>query len=305
MSRDHLYDRKRMLIEAAKAERDQFGGARRVGALAAALTGAVAGGAELGCADDELGAYGGSPNIPPGLVAMQQWAGGLIEVTPTRPGRNMVRINLPEDYARDWTIQLGAAGVPSGAAVGVASTQAAEVQLRWGHHGAQETVVMDYPTRGGSFTVHGAYVEVAVFDPGTPPGTPTATYQVWVNEGASARSSPEAFQPVRSERFGTLAGVGAATFIAPPRARAFYLTFRPAPALAAAVSMFVAMTDNGAVLAEYRMTYGFPSPNLPIASDMVSAPWVLPPDCNVVAVAHVNPDPIDALTIHWLLDLGS
>lgn len=301
MSRDHLYDRKRMLIEAAKAERDQFGGARRVGALAAALTGAVAGGAELGCADDELGAYGGSPNIPPGLVAMQQWAGGLTTITAARPGQNMVRISLPEDYARDWTIQLGAPGVPSGAALGVASTARAEVQLRWGHHGAQETVVLDYPTRGASITVHGAAVEVAVFDPGLA-GAPTATYQVWVNEGSAPRSSPEPFQPMRTERTAVAIPVlGLVNFIAPPRARAFYISILE-PGNAGALTL--QLSDNVAVRARYNFGFGL-SANNPSGWNLIQTAWPLVPDANVLTVTNNSGDPIESLAVHWLLDLGS
>lgn len=303
--RDHLYDRKRLLLESALDEPDQFRASRRLGALAAALTGVAAGGAQLGCleGDDEyLGAWGGAKDIPAGLRDMQQWSGSLTnEVTATRPGKNMVRIQLPEEYARDWTVQI-MANTPPNVAVGIPSTQAAELQVRWGHHGSVETVLMDFPTRGGSFTVHGAYLEVAVFDPGTPAGTVTANYQVWVNEGSSARNSPPPFQPVFTSHLGTLAigAIGVAT--APARARAFYIT--AVPGAAAATPFELRLTDNVAVRAFYEIEV-LSGANAPRMSDMLQNPWVFPPQCNLAVIENLTGAVMDAVDVHWLLDLGS
>lgn len=297
--RDHLYDRKRLLVDAARAEADPFKATRRLGALAAALTGAVAAPSQLGCLEgDELGAYGGVADIPPGLDSMQQWAGFA-----TQPAQQkaLIRVDLPLQYARAWTIQLAAPSVPSGAAVAVPSTNAAIVTLRWGHHGSTDSAEFSWPDRGGSLTVFGAFVQLSVTDP-TGAATPTANYNAWMTEGSAARTSQPFFQPIASRNLGTIAPTGAALAIFDPRARAFYLTAVPANFLAGA-PIEMRLQDNLVTRLVVEIDPGAGSSGHSLL-DFAREPLFIPPWCNAVLFNNTSADIWDAVTIHQVLDLG-
>ena len=299
--RDHLYDRKRLLVEAAADERDPFRAARRLGAIAAAMTGVAAPAAQLGCLDggDELGAYGGVADIPPGLESMQQWAGFA-----TQPAQQkaLIRVDLPLLYARAWTIQLAAPQVPSGAAVAVPSTNAAIVTLRWGHHGSVDEASFSWPDRGGSLTVFGSFVQVSVTDP-TVAATPTANYNAWMTEGTAARTSQPFFQPISSKVVSaSLAPAGAALATFDPRARAFYLTAVPANFLAGA-PIEMRLQDNLVTRLVVEIDPGAGSSGHSLL-DFAREPLFIPPWCNAVLFTNTSADIWDAVTIHQVLDLG-
>lgn len=297
---DHLYDKKRLLMEAARAESDPYRASRRLGAIAGMLAGAAAAPAELGCVEgDELGAYGGVADIPLGLETMQQWAGFA---TQPAQAKALIRVDLPIVYARAWTIQLAAPQVPSGAAVAVPSTNAAIVTVRWGHHGSTDEASFSWPDRGGSFTVFGAFVQVSVTDP-TAAATPTANYNAWMTEGTAARTSQPFFQPISSKVVSTsLAPAGAALATFDPRARAFYITAVPANYLAGA-PIEMRLQDNLVTRLVVEIDPGFGNGPHDLL-EMARTPFFIPPWCNAVLFTNTSADIWDALTIHQVLDLG-
>lgn len=299
MSRDHLYDKKRAIVEAAAAERDYGAAPRRLTAIAAALAGASA--PTLGCleGDDELGAFGGGRDIPQGLWEQQQWSGRATQPT-AGAGTPLIRLNLPLPYARDWTIQLAAPAVPSGAAVGVPSTFAATVRMSWGHHGSTDQVLFSWPERGASLTVHGNYLELSVLDV-TPAATPTANYTAWLTEGASARQSPYAFQPTFTENVGTI-GIGTNTGFFPfaARTRAFYVTLVPNVNVGDVV---IHLHDNLVERATIRMNLA--NANVNGLFNAAREPVILPPWFNGYTIENQSADVLDSVLVHQLLDLGS
>jgi len=300
MSADHLYDKKRLLMEAARAESDPRAAARRLSAIAGVLAGAAAAPVELGCMEgDELGAYGGVADIPPGLESMQQWAGFA-----TQPAQSkaLIRVDLPIVYARAWTIQLASPQVPSGAAVAVPSTNAAVVTLRWGHHGSVDEASFSWPDRGGSLTVFGSFVQVSVTDP-TAAATPTANYNAWMTEGAAARTSEPFFQPISSKVVSaSLAPLGVALATLDPRARAFYLTAVPANFLAGG-PIEMRLQDNLVTRLVVEIDPGNSGSSHDLL-DMARIPFFIPPHVNAVLFTNTSADIWDALTIHQVLDLG-
>lgn len=259
-----LFDKRRLLMDSAAAEQDPFAGERgRLERLAAQAQGDVARRIEV---PDELGAFGGVADIPGPLYAQQQWSGNQFAVgglpnVPLNRG-NLIRINLPLKYARDWTIQLAAPSVPSGAPVAFPSTITTAaglfgapanivpgVQLTWGHHGATETVIMDWPQLGGSITVHGSFVEVSISDPGDAANGRLANYVAWCSEGSAARAGLPAFQPVRTHQVGTL-GPTASSGILPlvPRTRAWSLFGRQVTTTPIFLPLEVDFFDNAAAI---------------------------------------------------------
>lgn len=144
-------------------------------------------------AADELGAWEG-PSIPRGLWEQQQWAG----VTPAMngnaappPGVPLVRIQLPRQFSRDWSVQF-ACPQPRGLGAfnNAGFTSTGIITLRWGHHGSFEEVTMTWPARGGAITVHGSFVEVLYSDTSAVNNAAAC----WVDEGRASRTA-QGFKP--------------------------------------------------------------------------------------------------------------
>lgn len=299
---DHLYDVKRLLLEAAQAEPDQFKATRRLGRVAAALAGGAlaAGGAQLGCVDEELGAFGGVADIPEGLWQQQQWSGRTSQPTPAS-GQPLLRLNLPRQYARDWTVQLATPQVPSGAALAVPSTFAATVRVRWGHHGSTDEAIMTWPELGGTFVVHGCFLELFVIDttPATP--APTANYTAWLTEGAGARGGVDQFQPSRQQlAAGTLTPVSPTQlFILSPRAKSLYIVARSSNPFG--VALDYTLLDN--LVARFS---GFVQPqgaNTPLGAEQyLRYPLYIPPFVNAILFNNTTADNWD-VSIVEMLDL--
>lgn len=320
---DELYDRKRMLAAAA-AQDPNFNprAARRLGAIAGAAMGLgafAAGGSQLGClveGDDELGAFGGVADIPKGLHDMQAWSGKLAVPgtfpTGTVQQKSLVRVDLPLQYARDWTIQLSTPSPPlppNPLNVALPSTQSATVRIAWGHHGSNDQVELDWPARGGSLTVHGAYVEVSVTDPGVSAGGGNsalgAQYSAWLSEGSAARQGPYWFQPTRTISFGSKAGGAPPDLRAtPPRARAFYLTMNTNVATSG-VGFQIYFADNNVVRAIQTIAGSQAAGQSPSLGSLLTQPMVWPPSCNVIGVENISGGAIDDIRAVFLVDVGS
>lgn len=297
---DNLYNVKRMLLESARAEPDQFKASRRLSALAAAaLGGAAVAPTQLGCleGDDELGAFGGVADIPQGLWEMQQWAGRADAPTPT-VGKPLLRVDLPRLYARDWTIQLATPLVPPGAAVQVPSTFAATVRMRWGHHGSTDEVVFSWPERGGSMVVHGCFLELFVVDT-TPAATATASYNAWLSEGAGARGALPTFQPMRQQlAAGTLTPVSPTQlFILSPRARSVYFVARSSNPVG--IGLDYTLLDN--LVARFSGVILPQSSNSPLgAESYMREPLLIPPLVNAVLFNNTTADNWDVSIVEML-----
>lgn len=312
-----MFNRKRILMQTAANELDPF--ARERQRLEAHAAGALDVDAP---SPDELGAFGGVADIPGRLYVQQQWAGQAFGREPIS-NSNLVRINLPIQFARDWTIQLAAPSVPSGAPVAFASTfatgdgtfvpagtQPGSVKVTWGHHGATETVIMDWPQMGGSLTVHGAFVEVSVSDPGDPGNGRLANYAAWCSEGSAARAGLPPFQPVRTFLQVGL-GPAAASGLIPlaPRCRAWSLTATTPEAFEAAMApLRVNFLDNGAAQrGRYYVYTDLIANRLNILSEMAQ-PRPIPIHANVVQLTNTDINFghtwDDIAFIQWL-DVGS
>lgn len=297
---DHLYDVKKLLLESAGAEPDQFAAPRRLSRVAAALAGGAlaAGGAQLGCVDDELGAFAGVADIPEGLWQQQQWSGRTQQPTPAS-GQPLLRLNLPRQYARDWTIQLATPQVPSGAPLAVPSTFAATVRMRWGHHGSTDEVIMTWPETGGTLVVHGCFLELFVIDttPATP--APTANYTAWLTEGAGSRGGVPQFQPSRMRLApGTLTPVSpAALFELSPRARSLYIMARSSNPAGAALDY--TLLDNLVARFSGGITPGAVG-SVISAETYLRDPLLIPPFVNAILFTNNTGDNWDVGIIEML-----
>jgi len=317
---DDPFNRKKLLMAAAAADPAFSGRAtRRLGAVASAAMGlsALGGGAQLGCleGDDELGAFGGVADIPQGLHDMQAWAGKLVAPGSFPTGqiqqKSLVRVDLPLQYARDWTVQLSTPQPPTPNPLNVAlpSTANATVRIAWGHHGSNDQVELDWPARGGSLTVHGSYLEVSVTDPGFVVGGGQsalgAAYSAWVSEGSAARQGPYWFQPTRTVAFGSKAG-GAPPDLraAPARARAFYLTMNTNVATSG-VGFQVYFADNNVVRAIQTLAGSQAAGQSPSLGSLLTQPMAWPPGCNVIGVENISGGVIDDIRAVFLIDVGS
>lgn len=260
------------------------------------------------------GVYGGQlpaiVDIPPGLWAEQQWSGSLVGSRGVFERRPMIRVQLPMEYARDWTVQLSTPVIPNpnGSLVTEPSTNNSTVFLAWGHHGAREEVQLTWPSRGASVTVYGSYLEVSLTDPGiTPLPLPFlgANYFAWVSEGAAARTSPYQWQPVRILQLGGLLGMGAsADFIAPPRTRAVYFTLANA-ALNSGLMLSLRFMDHGVVRSFFGVAGNAISGTDPNIGQMQQVPFVWPAHASLVRVTNETGAALSELTAHFLIDVGS
>lgn len=257
--------------------------------------------------DAELGAFGGVADIPARIHAAQQWSGFLVGSQPAPQGRPLIRVQLPLLYARDWTIHLATPQVPNpnGNNVALPSTALATVRLNWGHHGSIDQVELDWPARGGSITVHGAYVGLSVADPGGgAPALLNANYNAWLSEGAAARANPWQYQPVRTSRLGTINPGAVVIAPAPARARAFYIKMRSG---GGPLQEFeIQYLDNAVVRQVLGMELSNSASPVPRLGTNQQNPLAFPPDCNALAIANITAgDVYFDVCIHWLLDLGS
>lgn len=300
-----MYDKTKMLLEAAARDR-AFLTRRDLGAT---MAGAVAGtaAASLGCmaGDDELGAFGGVADIPPGVHEQQMWAGRVSGSDPVA-NRPLLRLNLPLLYARDWTVQMAAPSIaqPNVNNLAVPSTALSTVTLRWGHHGASEEVQMTWPSRGGSVTVHGSFLELLVSDPGggAPPAL-NANYAAWLSEGSAARSNFFSFQPTRTVFAGTIAIAGNALVTVPPRAKAFYMTM--VTAAGPILPLEIGLLDNIATRIQFEVEASNAAAAQPRLATILQSPIPIPPTVNIVNVRNTTGDVVTDVEVHFLLDIGS
>jgi hypothetical protein len=228
--------------------------------------------------------------VPPDLYARQRWGGehkNEITGTPAAAGAppftTLVRVELPERYARDWILTLGAPMLADGGDPQVnqlyepriltalpttfPDTRSATVRVACGHGGAQAEIVdVDYPARGGMLRLRGNYVEVTMSDQFVLPAGVRARYTANLAP-AEGRSNPsDSWQPCRTMRLGDV-GIGAAVIGTLPR-RARTMTFSTT---GLPTTVAIEFFSNATALALYlyqaaagRNTPSFPEPFLPI-----------------------------------------
>lgn len=189
-----------------------------------------------------LGSWEG-PSIPQGLWEQQQWAGQTPAMQSAAGTRPLVRVNLPRQFARDWTVHFSAGRARSGLLMPIVST--GRVTLHWGHHGQVEEAQLQWPGRGGAVTVHGSFVEVIYTDT----STSNNAAQCWLDEGRPSRA-PMSFRPCFTE-FGYAASFGG---IGAQRADMPVGTLNRWPLAARARSMLFA---HGVALGSVGSTYNF------------------------------------------------
>jgi hypothetical protein len=110
-------------------------------------------------------------DIPTNIRNSQLWGGQAnVDVDGNADNPNLIRVQLPAEYERDWTIhipapifQTGAARIATGAGAGL--TPAAEnvdvVITYGGALGVTQTIRIDYPVMGRTFGVRGSSVQVS------------------------------------------------------------------------------------------------------------------------------------------------
>lgn len=284
---DQLFSRQRMLIESARVE-----GSRVPGVPPALMT--------------------INRMVPEAIFQAQRWQGSAQTPTPNE-GTTLIRVQLPRELARDWTIQLGTTrpvifkNPPSNLDGG--DTRNALVNLTWGHNGSMDSVVMSWPSKGSSFSIYASNFELSVVDAGlalADVGVPSflgATYNAWVDEGRRPDVGDRGIGPVLSQLLGTqvTANTALGPFAVPARARSFLPTWNVAPPFAQAFQI-IGFGRNETNIAAVRVD-GFSAgrPN-----DMCR---VMPVPYNATQWFWQNTEPAFGAnsfqpTMHWFLDLG-
>lgn len=118
-------------------------------------------------------------SIPQDIYDRQRWGARVVAPTAGNDFENLIRVQLPPQLARAWSLQLHAPigadgsdsfGSPSAQAASALATAAlpttdgATVRVQYGHGARMETVYCDWPARGGSVVLPGNFVDVAVLD---------------------------------------------------------------------------------------------------------------------------------------------
>lgn len=117
-------------------------------------------------------------NIPQNVRAQQLWgAQANIDINGNADTPNLVRVQLPAEYERDWTIhfpapifQTGAPLIATGPGAGLCpAVENVDVVVTYGGAlGISQTIVMDYPTRGKTIGVRGSAIQVSTRPHGRP-----------------------------------------------------------------------------------------------------------------------------------------
>lgn len=243
-------------------------------------------------------------DLPAPLYAAQQWA-GTYDAVVSASTRPLLRLQLPRQYARPWTVhfgapQLNAAGQALGIGVFRPSVAGMVVTLRWGIHGTVEEVQMRWPSLGGALTVFASYLELTVdnnsaanlFTPPQPQNV--ARVSAWLNEGRQVLTDRRGLGAVWSEYLGNIAALGSAVGRFVPRARAWTLTWASNTVIAPSPN--VILRDNGTTL------------QFMIFADTDQAKQVLVPiltQANLYEVSNNDTlDPMNNTIMHQYLDLG-
>ncbi len=110
----------------------------------------------------------GKGDFQKALAQQQLGKGAIFDVDNTDTGQELIRLQMPQQYSRDWTVSWNVsrsrrevrAGVFENVREGIG--QDSFLAIRWGSGGAQNEVEIDVRS-GGYVTLYGSFVEVVAF----------------------------------------------------------------------------------------------------------------------------------------------
>jgi hypothetical protein len=231
--------------------------------------------------------------IPQEIYDAQKWGGEAVSTGAgsNSPFVNVIRVQLPPKYSRDWVLSLNAPFSSNGFLlenVGIPApttwpdTDPIFVKLVYGHGGGSaETVVMDYPSRGASYIVSGNYVEVSIKDGNLLPLTDGVKLQASLVPASTSRMRDYWGDPTYTMKGTDLAAGGFVRMAIPRRARYFTFKYQASGAVLAPAAI-VSWFNNAAIISQvqYQTATSRNSPEWPY--------WPLPVPRGVNNLGFVN-----------------
>jgi len=216
--------------------------------------------------------------------------------------KQLVRIQLPQQYTRTWAINMAAVSTDQGGTweTGANAFPVAqgELELRWGTGAFNEVVEFHYPQAGGTVYVNGSFVQLggrsSVSDPLVP-----ARYSVWAAEAGELQGRNALYVPEMRDQTTNLGPAASSTKFRPRRANAYIIYTTQPPANSPSNNVRVRqVSGNNSTLD----TVTFGSTTVPPYNEK----WPIPlhTQCDRLIVTNDDATFNLTFTVSWLLDLG-